>query len=103
MVQGLLKLKFCEHSCPDRDLPYGVPILILPHQISSWYNGGFSIYCGASFYHRCSTVGSVAILKRARVIREYILPFWRSNEQHLCHHEGIFSMHIPCVHSQMQL
>ena len=83
MVQGICLLIFWGYYRPDRDVPYGVPILILPHQIASCYNGGFSISCGASFYHCYSTAGSVAILNRYHVERENVLPFWRSNAQRL--------------------
>ena len=57
--------------------------------------------CGASFYHHYSTAGSVAVLKRARVERENVLPFWRINAQRLCHQEGTCSMHVPCVRHQL--
>ena len=103
MVQGLWPLIFWWYSWPDRYVPYGVPIIILSHQISSWYNGGFSISCSPSFYHRYSTAESVAVLKRARVEWENVLPFWRSNAQHLCHQEGTCSIHIPCVRYRLQL
>ena len=102
MVQGLCQLIFWGYSWPDRDVTYGVPILILPHQLSSWYNGGFSISCGAYFYHRYSTAGSVAVLKRARVERENVLHFWITNAQRLFHQEGKCYMHIPCVRSWLR-
>ena len=33
MVQGILSLIFWGYSWPDRDVPYGVPILILTHKM----------------------------------------------------------------------
>ena len=78
MAQGLWSLIFWEYSWPNRDLRYVEQIIILPHQISSWYSGGFSISCGASFYHCYSTSGSVAVLKRVCVERENVPPFFET-------------------------
>ena len=103
MVQGIWPLILWGYSWPDRDVPYGAPILILPYKISSWYNGGFSISRGASFYHCYSTAGSVAVIKRARVKIENVINFWIRKAQRLCYQEGTCSMHIPCVRSQLQL
>ena len=61
----------------------------------------FSISYGAYFYHCYSNSESVAVLKRARVERENILPFWIKNTQRFYHQEGTCSMHISCVRSQL--
>ena len=103
MFQGLWPLIFWGYSWIDRDVPYGLPILILTHQISSWYNGGFSISCGASCYRSYSTAGSIAVLKRSCVETKNVFPFWRSNTQRSCHKEVTCSMNIPCVWYQLQL